>query len=200
MLPVIESRPVRRAARNGWTSRLAKWLAAVAMAGALVSCGHGDGGTSVERSASTPPALESAIATAMQGSQLDVWGGGEPAPGGTTTMFVHRGHRAAEVYWTTDGWCVSRLFTWSVEHAVSATRFDVRYVANRKFADCVVASDDELVLEVFDESQTSGQRVMFGAYPSTDGTWTTRTTCSIRESAPAPCGFPAAAAAAAPWI
>lgn len=163
-----------------------------------VSCG---GRTDAEPSDSTPSSsFESTIAASMQGAQLEVWGGGVPAPGGTTSMFVHRGNRAAEVYWTTNGWCVARLFTWSLEHVVSATRFDIRYVADRKFERCVQGAADDLVLQVYDESQSNGVSVQLGAYPALESTWVTRARCSVGASATAPCGFTAAAAAAAPWI
>lgn len=163
-----------------------------------VSCG---GRKAAEPSDSTPSSsFESTIAASMQGAQLDVWGGGMPSPGGSTSMFFHRGDRAAEVYWTTNGWCVARLFTWSVERATSATRFDVRYVTHRSFDGCVAGTDHDLVLEVYDQSQSNGGRTLFGSYPDIDGTWTTRTACAVGPATVSPCGFPAAAAGAAPWI
>lgn len=169
----------------------------VVMSAALVSCGSGER----DVAATTIPAetaLDAQISSAMQGAQLDVWGGGTPSPGGSTSMFFHRGHRAAEVYWTTDGWCVARLFTWSVERATSVTRFEVRYVTDRMFDDCVAAGEDELVLEVHDAARASGGQTLFGSYPDVNGTWTIRTACPTTGAAP--CAFPGAAAAAAPWI
>jgi hypothetical protein len=169
----------------------------VVMSVALVSCGSGERDTAAT-TIPAEPALGAQISSAMQGAQLDVWGGGTPSPGGSTSMFFHRGHHAAEVYWTTNGWCVARLFTWSVERASSATRFDVRYVTDRTFDDCVAAGGDELVLEVYDEARAKGGWTLFGSYPDAHHTWTTRTACPTTGAAP--CGFPGAAAAAAPWI
>jgi hypothetical protein len=165
--------------------RLGRWLAALAMAGSAVSCGLApDDTASAEASAAS--LLESTIAAQFEGVQLDVWGGGQPSPGSTTTAFVHHGSRAAEMYWKTDGWCLARVYTWSVQHAVSEESFTVRYEVDEQFTDCVVDTSDVLELNVFDVQHDLHGATYFGAYPDT---WTVRTQCTATWNSSSPCGF-----------
>jgi hypothetical protein len=133
--------------------------------------------------------LSAAIARGLQGTQLDVWGGGVPSPGRATTMFVHRGDRAVELYWTTDGWCLARILRWTVEDVHSASSFAIRYVAVRQYPDCLMVSGAEEVLRVVDiDVDDAGRPALTGWWAAND-TWTVRTTCSDRWNDPAPCGF-----------
>jgi hypothetical protein len=136
--------------------------------------------------------MVASITAELEGVQLDVWGGGEPAPGGTTSMFVHHGDRAAEVYWTTDGWCLARVYTWSLRHVLSDRAFDIHYEMDDQFTDCVMDGSDALDLRVFDvQHSANGATTYQGAYAET---WTVRTKCSTTWNAAAPCGFNEAAA------
>jgi hypothetical protein len=166
------------------------------------ACATADAGSSRDASVAAdgltsnvaPSSLADAIAAGMEGAQLDVFGGGRATPGATTTMFVHHGDRAAEAYWTTDGWCLSRVYTWSVENVVSATEFDVRYDVQQQYTDCVMDWGRQLVLHVTDVDHLVGQTSYVGAYTSPFQTATVRTKCTSRWNTPSPCGFSEASA------
>lgn len=161
------------------TNRWARWMAWLVMAAAMVSCATAE---------AAAPSPEAGIVRSMQGVQLDVWGGGAPAPGRTTTMFVHHGDRAAELYWTTDGWCLARVLRWTVEDAQSATSFTIRYVAVEQHTACLMDSGDVELLRVVEVHDGGGPVTMTGLWTTND-TWTVRTRCSEYWDAPAPCGF-----------
>jgi hypothetical protein len=143
---------------------------------------------------SSSPSLESIIAASMEGVQLEVVGGGAAAPGGSTMLFVHHGARAAEVYWTTDGWCLSRVYTWRVQHATSSTSFDVAYDVDQQYTDCVMAGERHSVLAVSAAHHLIGQASYDGVYTSGSGDAVVRTQCTPQWDYPSPCGFRAAAA------
>jgi hypothetical protein len=140
------------------------------------------------------PSLASTIAASMEGVQLEVVGGGAAAPGGSTVLFVHHGGRAAEVYWTTDGWCLSRVYTWKVEHATSSTSFELAYDVDHQYTDCVMAGVDHQVLAVSAAHHMLGQTSYDGVYTSGSGDAVVRTQCTSIWDYPSPCGFSAAAA------
>ncbi len=163
----------------------------VVSSGTVAAAGeHSRPATSVDRSAGR--SLEQVIAAGMEGVQLDVWEGGAPSPGRTTTLFVHHGDRAAMLYWTTDGWCLARVYSWSVERAVSVSDFEVRYVPQQEFGDCVMAGDAVDVLKVVDVAHTARGDSVLASWNA--ATWTVRTTCPGAWNGPTPCGFAGVAA------
>lgn len=167
------------------THRSATWVAWSMMTVAVVSCAAADAAAS---EAVGVRSMETVIARSLQGTQLDVWGGGPPTPGRATTMFVHRGDRAVELYWRTDGWCLARVLRWTVEDAHSASSFSIRYVAVRQYTDCLRDSGAAEVLRVVDVDGDTGRPTLTGWWAAND-TWTVRTACSDRWDDPAPCGF-----------
>jgi hypothetical protein len=179
-----EPTPARRPTR---IERISRWLAALAMAGSLVSC-------TVSASAeSSATSLAHRIARSFEGAQLDVWGGGTPKPGSTTSMFFHHGTWAAEVYWTTDGWCLSRVYDWSVVDAVNEQRFSVEYRVVQEFPSCVNGFGHRLLLKVAGDGRAGDRSTFTAAYVAPFEQPTVRTICSTAWDDPSPCGFPAAA-------
>ena len=189
--------------------RTTKWVAAATVVAAValsttVLAASNDGPSTVGALAAGPAAtsdldVEQRIVASMQGAQLDVWVGGEPAPGRTTTMFVHRGLRAAELYWTTDGWCLARTFAWRLEHVQSDVAFDVRYTVDGQDTRCLMDDGDTLVVRLFDIGRVDGRRTWAGANSTPATGWTQRTHCTPAWDDPAPCGFPVEAITAAAW-
>jgi hypothetical protein len=142
--------------------------------------------------------LAGRIAEGFQGVQLDVYFGGDPAPGGSTVMFFHQGSWAAEVYWKTDGWCLSKMYSWKVVDAVSETEFAVEYTVVEEHPDCVMTWGRHLTLEVHDAHDVEGMTVFDGEYTVPFQVATVRTSCTGRWDAPAPCGFDEPAALVTP--
>ena len=169
-------------------ARVVAWLGMLAM---VVSCGTAQAAT-----ATTPMdrPLDQVIAAGMEGVQLDVWEGGAASPGRTTTLFVHHGDRAAMLYWKTDGWCLARVYTWSIEDAVSASNFEVRYVPREVVEDCVMASTRADLLTVVDVEHLLGGTTYRASWSGSTVTTTVRTKCTSQWDAAAPCGFAEAAA------
>ena len=165
--------------------RWARWAAWLVMLGVMVSCATAE---AAARSTDGPRSLEAVIAESMQGAQLDVWGGGSPSPGRTTTLFVHHGHAAAELYWTTDGWCLARELRWTIEDVHSATNFRVRYVATEQYPSCLMDTGRVEELQVVGTDDAAGLLRLTAVWRPGD-TWTVRTRCSVRWDDPAPCGF-----------
>lgn len=173
-----------------WSGRhgLTRLSATVALVTVLASCG----GTLVPDTGSGTRAEPPVFGGVM----LDVWGGGDPSPGSTTTMFVHRGDRAAELYWTTGGWCLARVHRWALESVYSGRAFDAVYTVQQRFPDCMAGDESSVRFRVFDVHRIGGATVYVGA---DDEMWTERTLCGSVWGPAGPCGFPGAAAAVPPW-
>ena len=173
-----------------------RWLSAVAFAGVILSCGSpGVPGSALlgvphAPAESNDPALESRIAAEMEGVQLEVWGGGEATPGRTTSMFFHHGDRAAQAYLTTDGWCLSRLYSWEVLSAVNDQEFRLEYTVTEEFPECVMPFGDELSFHVHSRSS----EWLDGEYVTPYDEYAQRTVCAETWDDPIPCGFADAAA------
>ncbi len=196
-----------RGARSPRTNRVGsaavvRGLLAVALVWGVASCGNGShsatpparvSSAEVTSSVEVSSRLQGAISEELQGVQLDVYGGGEPAPGGTTTMLVQHGHWAAELYWKTDGWCLSRVYQWAVSNALSESRFDVQYLVGRELDDCVMSWGTRMVLSVEHAGVVDGRVTWFGTYRLPAEQATVRTQCSSDWRDPAPCGFADAA-------
>ena len=163
--------------------KFAEWLAAVAMAGSLVGCATAGASSS---------ATAASVADALQGVQLDVLGGGAPAPGGTTTVFVQQGDRATELYWKTDGWCVSREYSWSVTDVADAYHFSVDYHVVREHTDCVQHWGSDMRLMVSGARVVDGHTVYEGTYGDPLAAATTRTVCTTEPVTLTPSNFGAA--------
>ncbi len=177
-------------------------LVALALVAGLVSCGgsersagpaEGISSAEVTSGADAASRLQRAIRDEWQGVQLDVYGGGDPAPGGTTTMLVQHGRWAAELYWKTDGWCLSRVYDWAVSHAVTESRFDVQYRVVQEHDDCVMGWGTRMVLAVDQAAVVDGRATWSGSYRLPAVQPTVRTQCSADWQDPAPCGFADAA-------
>lgn len=173
-----------------------RWLSAAAFAGVLLSCGEaGVPGSALlgvphGPAESIDPALEERIAGEMEGVQLDVWGGGRASPGRTTSMFFHHGDWAAQTYFTTDGWCLSRVYSWEVLSATSEQEFRLEYSVVEEFPDCVMPFGDELSFHVHSRSG----EWLDGEYVGPYDEYAQRTVCATAWDDPIPCGFADAAA------
>lgn len=170
-------------------------MAAVALVGGLAlsttvfASSPGVDGRPASSAAAAAADTERDVAASLQGVQVDVWDGGAPSPGRTTTMFVHRGDRALELYWTTDGWCVARAFTWRLEHVRARDSFDVLYSVIRQDTDCVMEEGDSVRYRVVAVDEAEGRTTWTGSYVREGGQWSVRTACAARWDAPSPCGF-----------
>jgi hypothetical protein len=125
----------------------------------------------------------------MEGVQLEVWGGGRASAGRTTSMFFHHGDRAAQAYLTTDGWCLSRLYSWEVLSATSEQEFRLEYTVTEEFPDCVMPFGDELSFHVHSRSS----EWLDGEYVTPYDQYAQRTVCAAAWDDPIPCGFADAA-------
>jgi hypothetical protein len=140
--------------------------------------------------------LDERIASHWQGAQLDVVGSGAPAPGGTTTMFFHKGSWAAMIYWKTkDAWCVARTYTWSVTKVTSESAFSLDYQVVDSFPSCVPDEGPQLEWAATGSHVVGASTVYDGHYAVPAVFDASRTVCSNDWADKAPCGFPAAAAA-----
>lgn len=190
--PTMTAPSRRRRASIG----LVRWLSAASFAGVLLSCG----GSSVPGAAmegvphgpavSVDPALEARIADELQGVQLEVWGSGQPSPGRTTSMFFHVGDRAAQTYFTTDGWCLSRVYSWKVLGAEDEQTFRLQYTVEAEYPDCAMPFGDELSFHVHSRSS----EWLDGEYVTPFDHHAQRTVCASEWDDPIPCGFADAAA------
>ncbi len=164
-------------------ARVVAWLGMLAL---LVSCG------AAQAAATTTPmdrSLDDIIAVRMEGVQLEVWGGGAPSPGRTTTLFAHHGDHAAMLYWNTDGWCLARVYSWSIEHVQSQSSFEVRYVTEQEFPDCLMHADGEAVLKVVAVDHLLGETRYTASWAGAAANWAVRTQCTNQWDASSPCGF-----------
>lgn len=164
---------------------LQRTLTAVALAATVASLA-----SCTPRDAGAGEASVADIAASLEGVQLDVWNGGRPSPGGSTTLFVHHDQWAAELYWKTEGWCLAHEYSWTVDDAVSAREFRVVYQVEQEYTDCVMAWGDTLSLSV----TSRGSEWLDGRYTVPFEQHTQRTVCSTAWDDPAPCGFVDAAA------
>jgi hypothetical protein len=141
--------------------------------------------------------LDKTIASHWQGAQLDVIGGGAPTPGGNTVMYFLKGDWGAEVYWKTKNeWCALSTFNWKVTRATSPQAFSLDFREIHHFDACLAVPGDSHLVWMPTSTRTAAGRTVY------DGTYTfpvrydaSRTMCSSNWADPAPCGFPAAAAA-----
>ena len=182
----------RRRALTG----VVRWLSAAAFAGVILSCGaSGPPGAALVGvphgpAVSIDPTLESSIAAEMEGVQLEVWGSSEPSPGRTTSMFFHHGDRAVQTYFTTDGWCLSRVYSWKVLGAESDQTFRLQYTVEEEHPECAMPFGDELSFHVHSRSS----EWLDGEYVTPYDHHAQRTVCATEWDDPIPCGFADAAA------
>ena len=128
----------------------------------------------------------------MEGAQLDVIGAA--AVPGTTTMFLHHGTWAAEIYWESqDRWCLAKTFKLSITDAKSETSFGLRYDLVDTKSDCVDPGDPGglLVFSVTASRQVDGRTTYDGSYtsPFPGPLPATRTVCSAQWDVADPCGY-----------
>jgi hypothetical protein len=182
--------------RRRVSAGVVRWLSAIAFAGVILSCGaSGAPGAALEgvphgAVASIDPELEARIADELEGVQLEVWGGGRASPGRTTSMFFHHGDWAAQTYFTTDGWCLSRTYSWKVLGAESEQTFRLEYTVVEEFPDCAMPFGDELSFHVHSRSR----EWLDGEYVTPYDHGAQRTVCAEVWDDPIPCGFADAAA------
>jgi surface antigen len=158
-----------------------------AMAAALLGCGTS---SAMVRVASSPipgaapssTGLTDSIAASLEGIHVDVLGGGDPAPGRTTTVLAHSGTTAVESYWTTDGWCRSRVYSWEVTDVVDATRFTLAYQVEWEDTSCMSHWGDDITLDVTSVRRVGGDTVIEGGYDSVWDEPTVRTVCSRADA------------------
>ncbi len=173
-----------------------RWLSAAAFAGVMLSCGtSGPPGAALEGvphrpAVSVDPALEASIAAEMEGVHLEVWGSSRPSPGRTTSMFFHHGDRAAQAYFTTDGWCLSRVYSWQVLGAENDQTFRLQYTVEEEYPDCAMPFGGELSFHVHSRSS----EWLDGEYVTPYDHAAQRTVCAEEWDDPIPCGFADAAA------
>lgn len=142
-----------------------------AMAAALLGCGTSSAMVRVASSpipgaGSSSVGLGDSIADSLEGIHVDVLGGGDPSPGRTTTVLAHSGTTAVESYWTTDGWCRSRVYSWKVTDVVDATRFTIDYQVEWEDTSCMSHWGDDIRLDVTSVRQVEGDTVIEGRYDS----------------------------------
>jgi hypothetical protein len=133
-------------------------------------------------SGSSSTELADSIAASLEGIHVDVLGGGDPSPGRTTTVVTHSGQTAVENYWTTDGWCRSRVYSWEVTDVVDATRFTIAYHVEWEDSSCMSHWGDDIALEVTSVRQVEGDTVIEGRYDSVWDEPTVRTVCSRADA------------------
>lgn len=130
----------------------------------------------------TSAGLAESIAASLEGTHVDVLGGGDPSPGRTTTVLTHSGRTAVESYWTTDGWCRSRVYSWTVTDVVDAARFTIAYQVEWEDTSCMSHWGNDITLEVTSVRQVGADTVIEGRYGSVWDEPTVRTVCSGADS------------------
>ena len=176
---------MQRSTRNVRSMATVALVGGVALSTGVFASTATRGGTAASPSA---VGVEQAVANSLEGVQVDVWDGGAPSPGRTTTMLVHHGDRALELYWTTQGWCVARDYAWRLDHVWSTNSFDVTYTVVQQDTDCMAADGDTVRYRVADGEVVDGRTTWTGMYMATEQ-WSTRTSCTARWDDPSPCGF-----------